>query len=102
MAWFIKTETFTISTAALTNKQRHLYLDAHREWVNQLCRSGRRISSGFLVDDKGLPGGGGLLIFEANTYADALALVKDDPMIMAGLVNWKLQEWIPFSGDGWP
>ena len=48
------------------------------------------------------PGGGGLLIFEAESYEEALAWVQNDPMIQAGLVDWKLQEWIPVSGDGWP
>ena len=48
------------------------------------------------------PGGGGLLIFEASSYADALAWVQNDPMIRDGLVDWQVQEWIPVSGDGWP
>jgi len=54
------------------------------------------------VDGDRHPGGGGLLIFEASSYADALAWVQKDPMIRDGLVNWQVQEWIPVSGDGWP
>jgi uncharacterized protein YciI len=54
------------------------------------------------VDERRRPGGGGLLIFEAESYGEALAWVSQDPMIQAGLVDWTLQEWIPVSGDGWP
>ena len=54
------------------------------------------------MDDQRRPGGGGLLIFQASSYADALDLVSQDPMIVAGLVVWQLQEWIPVTGDDWP
>ena len=102
MAWFIKHETFTAETADLPLEQRRPHLEAHRAWVEQEVKAGRRIRSGFLVDERRSPGGGGLLIVEAETYAEALAWVSQDPMIQAGLVDWTLQEWIPVSGDGWP
>ena len=102
MAWFIKTETFTAETAALTIEQRRPFLEAHRRWVVQEAAVGRRLRSGFLVDSDRRPGGGGLLIFEASSYADALNWVSQDPMIVAGLVVWQLQEWIPVTGDDWP
>ena len=102
MPWFIKTETFTPETVALPLEQRRPYLEAHRNWVDQQVQNGRRIRSGFLVDEQRRPGGGGLLIFEAESYSEALAWVQNDPMIRAGLVRWQLQEWIPVSGDGWP
>ena len=102
MPWFIKHETFTAETAALPLDQRRPHLEAHRAWVEQESAAGRRIRSGFLVDGQQRPGGGGLLIFEAASYAEALAWVQQDPMIQAALVSWTLQEWIPVSGDGWP
>ena len=102
MPWFIKHETFTAETAALPLDQRRPHLEAHRAWVEQESAAGRRIRSGFLVDGQQRPGGGGLLIFEAASYAEALAWVQQDPMIRAALVSWTLQEWIPVSGDGWP
>ena len=102
MAWFVKRETFTAETADLPLEQRRPYLEAHRAWVEQEAKAGRHIRSGFLVDERRRPGGGGLLIFEAESYEEALAWVSQDPMIQAGLVDWTLQEWIPVSGDGWP
>ena len=102
MPWFIKHETFTTETLALPMAQRRPHLEAHRAWVEQQVGTGRRIRSGHLVDERQRPGGGGLLIFEAASYAEALALVEQDPMIQSTLVSWTLQEWIPVSGDGWP
>ena len=102
MPWFVKHETFTAETADLPMAQRRPHLEAHRAWVEQESAAGRRIRSGFLVDEQRRPGGGGLLIFEAASYAEALEWVQQDPMIKADLVRWTLQEWIPVSGDGWP
>ena len=102
MPWFVKHETFTAETADLPMAQRQPHLEAHRAWVEQERAAGRRIRSGFLVDEQRRPGGGGLLIFEAASYAEAFAWVQQDPMIQADLVRWTLQEWIPVSGDGWP
>ena len=102
MAWFVKTETFTAFAAALAVEQRRPTLEAHHRWVVQEAASGRRIRSGYLVDGDRRPGGGGLLIFEATSYHEALAVVENDPMIQAGFVEWQVHEWIPVSGDGWP
>jgi len=101
VAWFVKTETFTAAAAALPVEQRRPTLEAHRRWVVEEAAAGRRLRSGYLVDRDRRPGGGGLLIFEASSYAEALAWVQHDPMIRAGLVDWQVQEWIPVSGDGW-
>ena len=91
-----------LAAAALAVEQRRLILEAHRRWVLQEAALGRRVRSGYLVDGDRRPGGGGLLIFEATTFPEALAWVENDPMIQACLVDWQLQEWIPVSGDGWP
>ena len=97
--WFIKTETFTPEMAAMPFEQRRPHLEAHRQWVIDHCNCGRRIHSGYLVDEQQQPGGGGLLLFEARDYSEALSWVQADPMIRSGLVNWQLQEWIHTSGD---
>lgn len=98
MPWFIKHETFTPETAALSVEQRRPHLEAHRAWVEEQLESGTVISTGFLVDENGQPGGGGLLMIEAESYAQALALLRGDPMIARGLVNWTLQQWMPVEG----
>lgn len=91
--WFVKQETFLLPYAAMAP-----HLAAHRLWVEQLRRQGLQISSGYLVDGEGQPGGGGLLLLEAASYAEAETLVRSDPMVRSGGVNWRLQQWMPAVG----
>lgn len=93
MAWFIKTETFLVS-----REQVVPHLEAHRRWVTELRRRGVPICSGYLVDAEGRPGGGGLLLLQAADHAAAEALVRQDPMILSGCVDWKLQGWVASVG----
>jgi len=94
MAWFIKTETFR-----LPRPQLLAHLQAHHAWVAELRQQGVVICSGYLVDQAGRPGGGGLLLLAAEDYAAAEALVRQDPLIANGCVDWQLQGWIPAVGD---
>ena len=94
MAWFVKTETFTPETAALSVEQRRPFIEAHRQWVQHEKAMGHVIFSGFLVDEQSKPGGGGLLIFASENYNDAYNWIMNDPLIRYRLVNWKIQEWI--------
>ena len=94
MAWFIKTETFR-----LPRPQLLAHLQAHHAWVADLRQQGVVMSSGYLVDQAGRPGGGGLLLLAAEDYAAAEALVRQDPLIANGCVDWQLQGWIPAVGD---
>ena len=94
MPWFVKTEQFLRPYSAMKP-----HLEAHRRWVEQLRADGVVISSGYLVDGAGQPGGGGLLLLEAASYAEADALVRDDPMLHSGGVDWQLQQWRPAVGD---
>jgi len=94
MAWFIKSETFRGSA---TEAAPHLA--AHRAWVMELRSRGIRISSGYLVDGEGRPGGGGLLLLEAIDHAAAEALIRQDPMLTSESVDWRLHQWIGAVGD---
>lgn len=98
MPWFIKTEQFTKETLTLTPEERQSFLAKHKSWIIHLKGLGQTVYSGYLVDSKGIPGGGGLLILKANSYEEAISLIKSDPMIIHNLVTWKLQEWIPVGG----
>ena len=94
MPWFIKHETITVPP-----QQMAPHLDAHRAWVHQLRQRGVRISSGYLVDGEGRPGGGGLLLLEAADHASAESLLLQDPMVSSGLVRWTLHRWVAAVGD---
>ena len=99
MPWFIKQETFTTAMTTLPAEQRRQHCEDHRAWVEAQRSSGLRIASGFLVDGDHKPGGGGLLVFEASSYAAAKELIQQDPMIARDLVEWSLHTWRPVSGD---
>ena len=94
MLWFIKTERFLRPYSQMKS-----HLDAHRRWVEQRRAEGVVLSSGYLVDGEGQPGGGGLLLLLAADYREAEALIKQDPMLISGGVEWTLQQWRPAVGD---
>lgn len=94
MPWFIKQESFLRPASELAPHRR-----AHRQWVERQRAAGRRLSSGYLVDGDERPGGGGLLLLEAEDYASALALIQQDPMLQSGLVSWSLHRWVGSVGD---
>ena len=93
MPLFIKTEKFKDTTLELTYSERKNFLSMHKEWVKDISKSGIYIHSGYLINDKKAPGGGGLLIFEAKDYLTAKDLIRNDPMIKHELVIWDLHEW---------
>ena len=99
MAIFIKTEKFKDKTLALSNSERKKFLLMHKEWVKEMNKLGHYIQSGYLINEKKIPGGGGLLIFEAKDYLTAKKIIENDPMIKNELVIWELQEWIPIDGN---
>ena len=99
MPFFIKTENFTKSTLNLSLKERQQFLEEHRSWVIKINNLGNKVTSGYLVNEKKLPGGGGFMIIEAKSYAEANSLVIEDPMIKNNLVIWNLQEWVAVAGE---
>ncbi len=94
MPWFIKQETFLHPYPAMKP-----HLEAHRAWVAEQRAAGVLISSGYLVDGEGRPGGGGLLLLQASDFAAAEALVRRDPMVRSGGVAWRLERWVSVGGD---
>tara|TARA_B100000965_G_scaffold309270_1_gene268459 strand:- start:111 stop:437 length:327 start_codon:yes stop_codon:yes gene_type:complete len=99
MPIFIKTENFKSKTLELSKNVRKKFLLMHKEWVKDITNSGHYILSGYLINDKNMPGGGGLLIFEAKDYLTAKKIIENDPMIKNNLVNWDLHEWISIDGN---
>ncbi len=99
MPIFIKTEKFKDKTLKLSNSERKKYLLMHKEWVKDITNSGHCIHSGYLINEKKMPGGGGLLILEAKDFLSAKKIVENDPMIKYELVSWDLQEWVSIDGS---
>ena len=98
MPFFIKSEKFTAEAMKLSPEKRQKYINDHCSWVTKLNASGIKMCSGYLVNEKKLAGGGGMLVIEAKSFREAQFFIKQDPMIISDLVNWTLQEWIPVVG----
>ena len=99
MPIFIKTEKFKKETLALSKTERKSFLLMHKKWVKKISKSGHNIYSGYLINENKIPGGGGLLIFEANNYLSAKKIIENDPMIKNELVIWNLQEFVSIDGS---
>tara|TARA_B100001250_G_scaffold366206_1_gene347448 strand:+ start:212 stop:523 length:312 start_codon:yes stop_codon:yes gene_type:complete len=99
MPIFIKKEKFKNKTLELSNSERKKFLLMHKEWVKDITNSGHYIRSGYLINEKKMPGGGGLLILEAKDYLTARNIIENDPMIKNELVDWDLQEWLSVDGS---
>ena len=99
MPIYVKKEKFKEKTLALSKSERKKYLLMHKAWVKDITNSGHYIHSGYLINEKNMPGGGGLLIFEATDFLTAKKIVENDPMIKYELVSWDLQEWISIDGS---
>ncbi len=96
MPFFVKTEI--IKKEYLIKKDlRNKVINDHINWIKKLKKKGVNIKSCFLVDEFQIPGAGGLLIIEMQTYQSALEIIKNDPMIKSDLVDWKLNQWIDIN-----
>ena len=96
MPFFVKTEI--IKKEYLIKKDlRKKVINDHINWIKKLKNKGINIKSGFLVDEFQIPGAGGLLIIEMKTFKAALQIIKNDPMIINDLVDWKLTEWLDIN-----
>ncbi|MBE9043853.1 hypothetical protein IQ255_05445 [Pleurocapsales cyanobacterium LEGE 10410] len=64
------------------------YVPAHHSYVRQLIAQGHKAKTGYW---KGL--GGGMLVFEAESLAEAQKIVDRDPLIANNCVAYELHEW---------
>jgi uncharacterized protein YciI len=61
----------------------------HREYLAKLKDQGRLAASGPFTD-----GSGALIVYEADTAAQAEAILRDDPFHAAGVfVSWRIRPW---------
>lgn len=68
---------------------------AHRDYLGGLTKAGRLALSGPFVGGEA----GALLVFEAPTEAEAIALTDADPFVLEGLVaEVTVREWQTVSG----
>ncbi|PAX53193.1 YciI family protein [Brunnivagina elsteri] len=64
------------------------HVPAHKAYVQQLIALGHKPRSGYWAKK-----GGGMMIFEADSMAEAEAIIAADPLVKNGCVNYQLYEW---------
>jgi uncharacterized protein YciI len=94
MPWFVKLEEGLVPKARFDEA-----VPAHLTWLAQLEQTGHRPVSGYWAERKGCRGAGGMLLFWADSWVQAEALVLQDPLIQQGCVRWTLHQWQPVFGE---
>ncbi len=83
MPWFVKIERGIIEKAIFDR-----YVGDHLAYVRDLVAKGHQAKSGYWAEY-----GGGMLLFEAASMAEAKAIVEADPLIANHCVEYELHEW---------
>lgn len=83
MPWFVKIESGIVDKATFDQ-----HVPAHKAYVQSLIAKGHRARSGYWAQR-----GGGMLLFEAASLDEAQAIVKSDPLVKNGCVNYQVYEW---------
>lgn len=83
MPWFVKIEEGKVDKTTFDQ-----YVPAHKAYVQQLIDKGHKAKTGYWQQK-----GGGMMLFEASSMAEAKEIVAADPLIENDCVNYKLFEW---------
>jgi uncharacterized protein YciI len=83
MPWFVKIEQGIVDKARFDQ-----FVPAHAAYVKALIQQGHQAKTGYWRQR-----GGGMMLFEAANLAEAETIVKQDPLIQNGCVNYQLHEW---------
>ncbi|MFZ4641237.1 MAG: YciI family protein [Nodosilinea sp.] len=83
MPWFVKIEKGIVDKATFDQ-----YVPAHLAYVRNLIAHGYQAKTGYWAEY-----GGGMLVFQANSRAEAEAIVAADPLIEHRCVDYELHEW---------
>ena len=83
MPWFVKIERGIIQKAVFDQ-----HVPAHVAYVQSLIQKGHQARTGYWAER-----GGGMLLFQAASMAEAEAIVQADPLIKNECVEYELHEW---------
>ena len=83
MPWFVKIEKGIVDKSTFDQN-----VPAHKAYVRDLIERGHQAKTGYWGCF-----GGGMMLFQANSMAEAEAIVAQDPLIKSGCVEYKLYEW---------
>jgi uncharacterized protein YciI len=83
MPWFAKIEEGIVEKEIFDR-----YVPAHKAYVRELIDKGHQARSGYWKEK-----GGGMMLFVADSFAEAQAIVEKDPLVKNGCVKYHLHEW---------
>ena len=83
MPWFVKIEKGVVDKNIFDR-----YVPAHKAYVQDLIAQGHQAKSGYWAEL-----GGGMLLFQAASLAEAKQIVAQDPLVQGGCVEYELHEW---------
>lgn len=83
MAWFVKIEEGIVDKSIFDQ-----YIPAHRAYVRDLISQGHQAKTGYWSQR-----GGGMLLFQAESMAEAQEIVAQDPLIKNNCVNYQIFQW---------
>jgi uncharacterized protein YciI len=83
MPWFVKLEEGIVDKPTFDRD-----VPAHRAYVQALIAQGHRARTGYWACR-----GGGMLLFEAASMDEAMAIVAQDPLVQNHCVTYQLYEW---------
>jgi uncharacterized protein YciI len=83
MRWFVKIEKGIVDKATFDQ-----YVPAHQAYVRDLIAKGHKARSGYWGCRRG-----GMMLFEAASMDEALAIVSQDPLVQNDCVDYHLYEW---------
>jgi uncharacterized protein YciI len=89
MPWFVKIETGIVPKSEF---DRHI--PAHKAYVQDSIDRGHQTKTGYWAER-----GGGMMLFQAASLAEAQQLVDADPLVQNHCVSYQLHEWCIVLGD---
>lgn len=83
MPWFVKIEKGIVDRTTFDQ-----HVPAHQAYVRELIAQGHQAKTGYWSCY-----GGGMLLFQATSMDEAIAIVAQDPLVKSGCVEYQLYEW---------
>ncbi|MEB3340361.1 YciI family protein [Okeania sp.] len=83
MPWFAKIEKGIVEKPIFDQ-----YVPDHIAYVQELIAKGHKAKSGYWAKK-----GGGMLLFEAASMAEAEKIVAEDPLIKNNCVTYEIYQW---------
>jgi len=88
----------TVEAPPATAPSKDALREAHHDFIRRLDDKGILIGAGSFRDENNERHGTGMIIFQADTRADAEAIANAEPYIKAGVRILKLTPWQRTAG----